>query len=373
MTLRLPPCDMVSTMTLRFGSSMRTRKMFSPPITSRRFSTTSRSAAMKACRRAASRVTRVGAVKRANSAMASFSLWSRIASGALKTRAPSRTAAERSHVATTYSRSNGGSLRISTAAKLFSGRRSDSCLRYQSSSLSVSEMRVAAALTSPLCRRRFSTSQTQTAWPRACAARIIVTVVSLYALSDSGGSMTKSSSRARLFALRDHEVDRGADLGVGKRRVAAFWRHRALALEHRLHERGQAGLDARRPCRLVAELRRAGDARGVARGADLVVYGLAVGRTGLLSRGAGFRLRRRRVAGADLDAADRRDARRDRLGRVLAGIDVHPRGDELHEQDDRDNRDYEREKNHDHELLWRLDERAVLVVRVHGYLFAFCG
>jgi hypothetical protein len=31
--------------------------MFSPPITSRRFSTTSRSASMKACSRAASRVT----------------------------------------------------------------------------------------------------------------------------------------------------------------------------------------------------------------------------------------------------------------------------------------------------------------------------
>jgi len=65
--------------------------------------------------RAGSRLTSVGEVKRANSAIASFSLWSRIASGALNTRAPSRTAADSSQVLTTYSRSNGGSLRIRTA------------------------------------------------------------------------------------------------------------------------------------------------------------------------------------------------------------------------------------------------------------------
>src|SRR5438309_10904277 len=96
----------------------------------------------------------------------------------------------------------------------------------------------------------------KTLWPRACAARIIATVVSLYALSSSGGSMTKR--RTRLLALRDHEIDRGADLLLGQRRVARLGRHRALALGHRLHQRVRALLDARRPCRLVAELGRAG-------------------------------------------------------------------------------------------------------------------
>ena len=71
----------VSTMTLRFGSSARTRNTFSPPITSSRFTTMSRSASMNAWMRSGSRETSVAAVKRANSAIASFSLWSRIASG----------------------------------------------------------------------------------------------------------------------------------------------------------------------------------------------------------------------------------------------------------------------------------------------------
>jgi len=128
--------------------------------------------------RAASRVTSVGAVKRANSAMASFSLWSRIASGALNTRAPSRAAAESSQVPTTYSRSKGGSLRISTASKSFNGRARASCARYQSSSLSVRERRVASARTSLFHDNRCC-SVKKTRCPRAWAARIIATLVSL--------------------------------------------------------------------------------------------------------------------------------------------------------------------------------------------------
>src|SRR4051812_10382297 len=158
--------------------------------------------------------------------------------------------------------SKGGSLRMSTAPKAFSGSTTVSCGRYQSSSLSVSEMRAAWAATS-LFQKRSSCRQTKTEWPRFCAARIIVTVVSLYALSDSGGSTTNRIRAARLLALfllgsrRSRFLEAGAggvrhehhgarDLGVGKRAVAAFRRHRAFALERDLHHRAQAVLDARR-------------------------------------------------------------------------------------------------------------------------------
>src|SRR3989442_4015295 len=99
-------------------------------------------------------------------------------------------------------------------------------------------------------------SQTKTVCPRAWAARIIVTVVSLYALSSSGGSMMKR--RTRLLALRDHEIDGRADLLVAERGIARLGRHGALALGHRLHQRVGALLDPRSPCGLVAELWRAG-------------------------------------------------------------------------------------------------------------------
>src|SRR5688572_22579244 len=151
--------------------------------------------------------------------------------------------------------SNGGSLRMSTASNSKSGRSAVSCGRYQSSSLSASERRTARALTVPLLQCKAVCSHTKTPCPRACAARIIATVVSLYALSSAGGSMMKR--RTRLLALRDHEVDRGPDLGVGERRIARLGRHRALALDHRLHQRVRALLDARCPGRLVAKFRRA--------------------------------------------------------------------------------------------------------------------
>src|SRR6185436_11952198 len=279
---------MVSTMTLRFGSSVRTRNTFSPPMTSSRFTTTSRCSSTNAWMRAGSRDTSVGAAKRANSAIASFSLWSRIASGALKTRAPSRTAAERSQVLVTYSRSNGGSLRINVALKLLRGRASVSCARYQSSSSSVSERRWASAAACPCAHCRLCCSHTQTPWPRFCAARIIATLVSLYALSVSGASMTKRRSNPRLLALRGHELDGGADFAFAERRVAGLGRHRALALDHRLHQRVGALLEARRPGVLVAELRRAGDRLRVAREADFVVDRFTVprrGRFGLRLRG----------------------------------------------------------------------------------------
>src|SRR6185436_13079649 len=192
-----------------------------------------------------------------------------------------------------------------------SGRVAASCARYQSSSLSVSESRVARALTRFLSQQRCSCSQTQTAWPRACAARIIVIVVSLYALSVSGASMTKSSCRARLLALLlrrrgllelsarlvRHEDDRARELRVGERSVAAARRHRALALGRGLEHRLQPLLQARRPGCAVADLRRVRHARLVAGGAsrldDVLAFARARGRRG----------------GAELDASDRLDAR----------------------------------------------------------------
>src|SRR5882762_2876635 len=308
MTLRVPRAEMVSTMTLRFGSSCRTRKMPAPPMPSSRFTTVSRCSSMNSCSLGISRATTEGTVNLANSAIANFSLCSRSASGALNTRAPSRTAAERSQVLATYSRSNGGSLRISTAPNSASGLACDSCARYQSSSLSVSDSRVAPAATRFFAQRRLVCSQTCTPCPRAWAARIIATLVSLYALSESSGSMMKS--RFRLLALGDHELDRGAHIVVGKRRVAALGRHRALALQRRLQQGIHAMHEVRRPRRLVAEFRRAGDAGRVAHHAGGVVYLLAIRflrRSG--SSRPGFRRGRRLASGGgvgstELDPAD---------------------------------------------------------------------
>ena len=85
-------------MTLRLGSSARTRKMDVPPMPSSGFTMASPCASMKACSASVSRVTSVGVVNSANFAMASFSLWSRIARGWLNTRAPSRCAASSRYV-----------------------------------------------------------------------------------------------------------------------------------------------------------------------------------------------------------------------------------------------------------------------------------
>src|SRR5439155_765689 len=165
-------------------------------------------------------------------------------------------------------------------------------------------MRVACALTRLFDQWRCVCSAAQMAWPRACAARIIATLESLYALRDSSGSTMKSNAAPKLkdcglLDLRHHELDRGADFGVGERRVAGFGRHRALALDHRLQQLAQAFLDARRPCRLVAELRRVGDAGLVAGGAHALHHFLAAAPTG----------RATTAARGELDAPDRLDTR----------------------------------------------------------------
>src|SRR6185369_5878334 len=298
MTLRVPPFEIVSTMTLRFGSSWRSTKMPAPPMPSRRLSTTCLFSSTKACRSSIRRASREGTVNCVNPAIENFSLWSRTAPGSLNTLAPWRPASDRSQVLATYSMSNGGSLRISTASNSRRGRSAVSCARYQSASSAVTEIRVARAVTAFFAQRSVVCSQTKSAWPRACAARIIATVVSLYALSSSGGSMTKR--RTRLLALRDHEVDACAQLGVGERGAARLRRHGAFALGDRLHQRVHALLDARAPSLLVAELRRSGQSLRVAGEADLVVDGLALRGAcrGLrFGGGLGFSGRRLRCSG----------------------------------------------------------------------------
>src|SRR5437773_1842063 len=352
MTLRVPGSEMVSTMTLRFGSSCRTRNTPAPPIPSRRLSTVSRCSSMNSCSLGISRATREGTVNLANSAIANFSLCSRSACGALNTRAPSRTAADSSQVLATYSRSNGESLRISTAPNSASGLICDSCLRYQSSSLSVSESRVAPAATRFFAQCRLACSQTCTPCPRAWAARIIATLESLYALSESSGSMMKS--RSRLLALGDHELDRGAHVVVGKRRIAAARRHRADTLDGIGDHLAQSFLDERRPGRLVAELRRAGDAGLVAVGADRFVDLLPGAAAG---GGAG---------GTELDPADGLQAFRDRLVghriRIGGGTAHH----QLHQQDNADDRHHERKHDHHDQLPRRLDEGRMRIAGAHG-------
>src|SRR6185436_13979059 len=356
MTLRVPSTEMVSTIELRLVSSWRTTKIPVPPMPSRRFSTVCWCSSMNACRSAMRRDTREGTVNFVNSAIANFSLWSRTARGELNTLAPRRSASDSSHVLETYSRSKGGSLRISTASNSPSGRVADSCARYQSSSLSASERRVACAPTRFLSQRRCSCSQIQTAWPRACAARIIVTVVSLYALSVSGASMTKSSCRARLLALLlrrsgrrgllelraglvRHENHRARHFLVGQRGVAAARRHRALALDRGRDHSAQAFLEVRRPGSLVADLRRVRHARLVAGGAGRLDDVLALARAG------------GRRGGAEFDAGDRLDARRDGFRLEGAGIGARLAQHQLDEHDDAEDRNDEGEKDHHNELL----------------------
>src|SRR4029077_1160259 len=165
-----------------------------------------------------------------------------------------------------------------------------------------------------------SCRETNTWWPRFCAARIIVTVVSLYALSESGASMTNRNRAARLLALflllrgrggglleagaggGGHERHGARDLDLGQGSVAALRRHRALALGRALHERGEALLDARRPVVLVADLRRPLHAARVP------------GRPGRLRDRSAAARARRRGGRADLDARYRLDALGDALG-----------------------------------------------------------
>ena len=180
MIVRAPSCVSVSTITLRFGSSLRTRKIWLPPMPSSGFRMASRCASTKASSGAAWRVTSVGTANCGNSATASFSEWSRSACGRLTTRAPSASARESSQVEVTYSMSKGGSLRITTASKSRSGTTWRSRSTNHSASSAESSRWTASAHT-PCSDDQCSAgcSMTQTAWPASCAARIMATLESL--------------------------------------------------------------------------------------------------------------------------------------------------------------------------------------------------
>src|SRR5438309_550759 len=84
-----------------------------------------------------------------------------------------RTAASSRYVATRYSRSKGGSLRINTTSKFSSGRRAASSLANHGSPCGRMSSRVASACTTPSRQARPPISQVQIRWPRRAISRII--------------------------------------------------------------------------------------------------------------------------------------------------------------------------------------------------------
>jgi|GEM_PF-5986047 len=94
-------------------------------------------------------------------------------------RAPAWAALSSSQVAVMYSKSKGGSWRISTALKAVSGWLDVAPGTYQASSTSVGVMASAWADTVPPSHTRASRWMAKTAWPRRAAARIMAMLESL--------------------------------------------------------------------------------------------------------------------------------------------------------------------------------------------------
>jgi hypothetical protein len=93
-------------------------------------------------------------------------------------RAPARSANSSSHVDVTYSMSNGGSLRMTTALKSFSERGAAASAAYHSSRCKsvtspVIAKRCTLASTSPPVHARCFGSQKYSVWPRRAASAII--------------------------------------------------------------------------------------------------------------------------------------------------------------------------------------------------------
>ena len=179
MMVRRPRSVSVSQIALRLGSSARTLNMPLPPMPSSGLRMVSPSSSTKAWILCGSRLTRVVAAYSGNSVMASFSEWSRIARGSLKTLAPACTARSSSQVAVTYSKSKGGSWRISTASKALSGCTRCSPATYQSWSSARGSIASALATTAPSRQASASRWMVHTAWPRRAASRIIAMLESL--------------------------------------------------------------------------------------------------------------------------------------------------------------------------------------------------
>ena len=130
--------------------------------------------------RSASRVTSVGATNSGNSVIANFSLWSRIARPLLNTFAPCDSARSSRYVEYTYSRSNGGSFRITTAPNDASGATSAAPSAYQASGSPVRRSGQWVASTTPdAARARSRWSMYASVWPRRSASTIIAYVESL--------------------------------------------------------------------------------------------------------------------------------------------------------------------------------------------------
>ncbi len=177
-TERVPSWLSISTIEPRFMPSGFTRNTPIPPIPSSGFRITSPCSAWNARSRFASRVTSVGATNCGNSPIASFSEWSRIDCALLNTRAPARSASSSSHVDVTYSMSNGGSLRISTAPndsrrRASTGPASNQVSRCRSSSSPTNVMRRTSASTAEPVHARWRGSHAYTACPRRAASAII--------------------------------------------------------------------------------------------------------------------------------------------------------------------------------------------------------
>jgi len=179
MIVRCPMSVSVSMMALRFGSSARTRKMPVPPMPSSGLRMASPMSSMKAFRSCAARAMSVGAVNCANSVMAIFSEWSRTERGWFQTFTPAAAARSSSQVAVMYSKSKGGSWRISTASNAASGSVVVPPGAYQAA---LSPDTVIACARASTCPSRHMRSGRMMAWmlcPRACAARMMAMLESL--------------------------------------------------------------------------------------------------------------------------------------------------------------------------------------------------
>ncbi|SPR98665.1 hypothetical protein CBM2634_A300055 [Cupriavidus taiwanensis] len=152
------------------------------------------------------------------------------------------------------------------------------------------------------------------------------------------------------------QVDHGAGqfvIGVVIRRAAGARRHRALAVEHRLHQAVEALADTRGPVAGGTVLGRTRRAGGVAGGADFLVDLF----TGLEHA--------RRVGVLDFEQGDRLDAIVDGFGGgARAGAFGRAVSDEVDQQDDHDDRHQERRDHDCDQLLRGFDGRLVLGVFV---------
>ena len=192
--VRAPFSPRVSTMLARFRPFGPTRNTPIPPIPSKGLITISWCCWWNTSIALSSRVTKVGGISSGNSVIDNFSEWSRIAVGLLNTFAPWRVAADNNQVVLRYSISNGGSVRIKTAANVFSGRLSVASNSNHVVLLGLIRSDWQSATTKSSLQSTLRLWQNQIWWPDTCATRIIAKVESLLVLKDSKGSAMKRRS-----------------------------------------------------------------------------------------------------------------------------------------------------------------------------------